>query len=220
MPIHVVQQGECITSIADAHGFFWETIWSDEHNAELRKVRSDPHTLRESDAVFIPELRRKTEVCDTSKRHTFRRRGIPAMLRVQLFDMMRPRRGESFTITLDTGEVRNGTADREGVVCISVPTKARSATLVIGPDSYTVQLELGDMAPIETLEGQQARLRNLGFFDGKADGADSPALQQATVRFQTAYGLAATGEIDDATRDLIYAMHDKPNHDPTRMKKR
>ena len=36
MAVHVVQKRDCITSIADQHGFYWETIWSHAENAGLR----------------------------------------------------------------------------------------------------------------------------------------------------------------------------------------
>jgi hypothetical protein len=86
---------------------------------------------------------------------------------------------------------------------------------VIGPDEYTVQIELGDLPPIETLEGIQCRLANLGFYSGASDGRESPALTKAVALFQTAYGQRATGDVDGATRDHLRAMHDERARDPS-----
>lgn len=214
MPMHVVRKGECITSIADRYGFFWETIWSHAENADLRKARSDPHTLTENDRVFIPDRVPKDVTCATTKRHTFRRKGIPALVRVQIFDRMRLRKNEGFTLTLDTGGSISGTTDGEGVLCVPLPTTARSGQLVIGPDAFTMELRFGELPPIETLEGVQARLKNLGFFSGDVDGAESPKLARALKLFQSAYDLSPSGEADDATRSLLDDMHDRRDRDP------
>jgi N-acetylmuramoyl-L-alanine amidase len=219
MPVHIVQKGECITSIADAYGFFWKTIWSHAENAALRKERSDPHTLMEHDRVFIPDLVQKDVSCATAKRHTFRRKGIPALVRVQVFDRMRLRKDESYRLTLDTGKVLTGRTDDEGVLCAPIPTGARSGKLVIGPDAFAMDLRFGDLAPIESLEGVQSRLKNLGFHAGEADGAESAALTRAIALFQMAYGLDPSGVVDAATRDLLCDMHDKRDKDPCEIEK-
>jgi N-acetylmuramoyl-L-alanine amidase len=218
MPVHIVQKGECITSIADQYGFFWETLWAHAENAGLRAERSDPHTLAENDRVFIPELVPKDVTCETAKRHSFRRKGIPALVRLQVFDRMRARKREAFTITLDTGATLSGKTDEEGVLCMALPTRARSGKLVIGPDAFTVELRFGELPPIETLDGVQARLKNLGMFAGEVDGAESPKLTRAVKLFQTAYGLEPSGAVDDATRSLLDAMHDKRDRDPSEIK--
>jgi hypothetical protein len=36
MPVHIVKQRDCMSSIADQYGFFWETRWNHERNGELR----------------------------------------------------------------------------------------------------------------------------------------------------------------------------------------
>ena len=42
---HDVKPGDCILSIVDAKGFFWETLWEHPENGELREKRLDPNTL-------------------------------------------------------------------------------------------------------------------------------------------------------------------------------
>lgn len=80
MPEHTVEQGECISSIADGYGFFWETVWQHSDNTDLRVKRGDPNVLMPGDVVAIPEKEEKQEDGATEKRHCFRRKGVPAKL--------------------------------------------------------------------------------------------------------------------------------------------
>jgi hypothetical protein len=86
---YVVSQGECISSIAKDAGHFWKTIWYDEANAELRKIRKNPGALLPGDRVHVPEIRLKEQSCVTDKRHLFVRRGEPAFLELRI--LRRPR---------------------------------------------------------------------------------------------------------------------------------
>ena len=81
---HRVQQGDCIASIAEAHGFFWETLWKLPENSGLKQLRKEPTILQEGDVVQIPELREKEEHCGTEARHKFTRKGVPAILRMRI----------------------------------------------------------------------------------------------------------------------------------------
>lgn len=49
----------------------------------------------------------------------------------------------------------------------------------------------------------QQRLQAFNAFDGEIDGAFGPRTEAALVRFQQANGLAATGRVDEQTRDLL-----------------
>lgn len=91
MPIdHEVKQGDCIGSIAHEHGFFWETIWNDPKNAELRSKRKDPNILKEGDVVHIPDKTLKEHPGATEKRHTFVLKGAPAKLRFRIMEEPKP----------------------------------------------------------------------------------------------------------------------------------
>src|SRR4051812_33328111 len=84
MPQHEVSQGECISSIAAQYGFFWETVWKDGENMELRGSRPNPNTLLPGDVVAIPQKKIKEESCATEQLHKFKRKGVPAVLKIKL----------------------------------------------------------------------------------------------------------------------------------------
>jgi len=86
-----VRSGDCISSIAFNHGFFWETLWAHGKNSSLKQKRKDPNILRPGDLVHVPDLTSKEESCATDKRHTFKVKGVPAKLQLRL---MRPKQQE------------------------------------------------------------------------------------------------------------------------------
>jgi len=88
---HTVQDGDCFDSIAMEHGFFPETLWNHGSNDDLREARKDPNVLLPGDIVHIPDLTVGEESGATEKRHRFRRRGVPARLRIVF---MRPKKPE------------------------------------------------------------------------------------------------------------------------------
>ncbi|MGC9973362.1 MAG: LysM domain-containing protein [Bryobacteraceae bacterium] len=53
MPVHVVKQGDCMSSIADQYGFFWETLWNHERNAQLKERRKNPNVLMAGDPAVL-----------------------------------------------------------------------------------------------------------------------------------------------------------------------
>jgi len=81
---HTIAPGECISSIAYQHGFFWETLWNHGDNAELKRDRKDPNVLHPGDLVMIPDLTLKEESCATEQVHEFRLKGVPARLNLKV----------------------------------------------------------------------------------------------------------------------------------------
>lgn len=70
-----VTEGECLHSIAEHSGFYWETLWNHPKNAEVKKKRGDPDSIQPGDVIHIPSLRQKTCACPTEKVHRFRKKG-------------------------------------------------------------------------------------------------------------------------------------------------
>src|SRR5262245_11154047 len=161
---HVVKQGECITSIAKDTGHFWETIWNDAANADLRTARVDPNVLLPNDRVHVPPLRAKWEPGQTEMRHRFRRRGEPAMLRLVLQMDDVPLANKPYVLEIE-GQKFEGVTDPEGKLERAIPNNARRGELLVGErQQWKFTLDLGHIDPVENLAGVQKRLTNLGFY--------------------------------------------------------
>src|SRR4051794_12016743 len=87
---HVVKPGDSVIQLSDEHGFYAMTIWNHADNAALKRRRADMNILLAGDVVVIPDKRGKTVEVATGRRHTFRRRGVPAIYRVQLIEYGKP----------------------------------------------------------------------------------------------------------------------------------
>jgi N-acetylmuramoyl-L-alanine amidase len=205
---HEVGPGECIASIARDTGHFWETIWNEPANTELREVRRQPNVLMTGDRVTIPELREKQEPGETLMRHRFRRRGEPSHLKVRVLDHDEPRANQPFKLTVDETLVIEGMTDPEGKIDVPIPGNARKGVLVVGvePDVETHQMNLGGLDPVESWGGVQARLRNMGFECEITKKQDEQTLE-AVNEFRLKHGMPESDEMDDATRRKIQTEH-------------
>jgi len=96
-----VKQGDCLASIAEKHGFSWETLWNLPENNELRRKHQEPTILLPGETVRIPDLRNKEETGATEQRHKFQKKGTPALLRLQI---MRPAEPEEEQASEPTGD--------------------------------------------------------------------------------------------------------------------
>jgi len=205
---YVVRQGDCIDSIAFERGFFADTIWNHPDNAELKRTRKEPNLLLEGDRVTIPEKEIHQESAASEEKHKFKRKGVPAMLSLQLFKGGEPRADVDYLLIID-GESTEGTLDDEGKIETPIPPNAKEAKLILAPgtiDEETIPLKLGGIDPICQLTGVQDRLLNLGYEPGKRGELDDET-RTAIANFQRAEELEPTGELDDTTKDALVKRH-------------
>jgi hypothetical protein len=207
MPIYLVKQGDCMNTIANQYGFFWETIWNHARNQELRQTRVDPNVLMAGDQVFVPDKNVKAESGATTLTHTFRLKGVPVKLQFQLTDFDgSPRAGQSYTLTID-GDQRTGVTDAEGMISQVIPPQAKKATLKIPETSEEYDFDLGYMNPVDYASGFQSRLKNLGYYKGELTGSIDDQTRDAIRKFQRSQGLPETGDTDSDTLDALRAAH-------------
>jgi hypothetical protein len=90
MPFVTAAPGDCVSSIAIAHGFDWAAVWDHPQNGDLRRLRRNANILQPGDQVFVPEREPKREPGATQKRHIFSMKGVPARLRLRITNELAP----------------------------------------------------------------------------------------------------------------------------------
>lgn len=215
MPNYTVQQGDTIVKIAKAHGFRrWETIWEDSANAALRKKRANPRVLEPGDVLVIPEIEQKVESCATENHHVFEVPVLNEMLRIQVHEARdSPMARKEYVLVVD-GKEYEGTTGDDGLIEQAIPAESSTGELRIDGSVWT--LDIGHLNPVERdvsdgrVSGAQARLRNLGFYDGDINGELDDATREAVRNFQASAGLEEsrqTGDLDDQTCMLLEDRH-------------
>ncbi len=198
MPIHRATSSDCITKIADANGFFWETVWNHPENESLKSQRKDPNVLQEGDEVFVPELTTKEESGATEKKHRFRKKGVPALVRLRVMINDKPIANADCVLTVD-GVSTDLKTDADGYLEMPLPPGAQSGELKVkqGKTTTIFPLQFGGLDPIDTDAGVAQRLKSLGY---PIDSQES--FDEAVKKFRKDKGLSAGG-VDGALRDKL-----------------
>lgn len=207
---YIVDQGECMASIAYENGFLMDTLWNHPGNSSLKAGRKDPNVLLPGDRVHIPEKRIREESCATDNNHQFLLRGEPEVLRIVLLDSDgNPRKSIPYSIKIKGGQTKTGKTDRNGLIEVPIMPNDREGELTIEGKGMVehYELELGAIDPPSTVTGIQARLNNLGYFCGEVDVLMGPLMAGALKKFQKSQNLSATGTLDDNTRDVLVKQH-------------
>ena len=211
MPRHTVKQGECLMGIALRHGFQdWKRIYEHPENAALRRKRPHPHILHPGDDLFIPEREVKELGASTGKAHVFKMKQPVRELCLTLKDAAgRPLVNEPYTLEFGS-ELIEGATDGEGLLQEVLPLREDSARLTVNERTY--ELRLATLNPVDDTQDQgvsgvQARLRNLGFEPGPADGVLNERTRQALCAFEASHGLPVTGEPTGRTLEKLKQLH-------------
>lgn len=205
---YVVQQGDCLESIAFTVGLAWQAIWDDPQNAALKRARGSPNILLPGDRLHIREIALKTVDRPTDHNHLFVRKNLTSKLRLCIKQVGQPRCNEQYFLEID-GKLFRGKTDGNGCIAVDIPPNATGGTLTVGAGRWNrlvVPLEFGAMDPITEVVGVQKRLQNLGFAcepTGEIDEATSAAV----AALQKAQNLELTGDLDRATIEKIKTLH-------------
>lgn len=198
MATHKIKQGDCISSIADKNGLFWNTIWNHPDNARLKQERKDPNALLPGDEVFIPEKEIKSFSGGTETKHCFRQLGVPAKMKLRFLINDEPRANTKYRLYVDNVLLKEGSTDGDGYIDESIMPNAKEGKIVIIDDENNQEhypFKFGSLDPLDTEEGIKKRLFNLGY--------DISDLPNAIGEFQQKYKLEVTQTIDDATKSKL-----------------
>lgn len=204
---HVLRIGESLESLAYERGLYWPSVWDLEENKALRELREDPHVLAPGDSLFLPDRAAKTVTAAAGRRHVFRRRAIPARLRLIALADGQVQSEIPFAVDID-GKVVEGTAGPDGLIEQWILPNAQRVRVRIGLgfDQRVFEVDVRELQPVATIAGVQARLHNFGY-PTAVDGALTYRTQDALRRFQAAHALPVTGEADDATREKLRELY-------------
>jgi hypothetical protein len=202
---YIVEQGDYLSKIASEHGFSdWRTIWHDPENAALKKKRGNPSVLFPGDVLVIPEREAKQEAAATDHRHTFVAERAPLALRLVLQDLdFKPLAKEKCTLEVDGREFELTTGS-DGLVEQPISSTARTARLKVlktrSVAATEVAIQLGHLDPLDTVTGQKARLKNLGYFGGALTDDDELLFRGAVEEFQCDHALTVDGKCGPKTQ--------------------
>jgi N-acetylmuramoyl-L-alanine amidase len=190
--VHVVQQGDCLASIAAEYGFAdGKVLYAAAENAAFRKLRPDPNLIFPGDEVVIPDPRPKVLTLATGKAHPFVMTVPRRTVRVRL-DLPDDRSlsGQPFELMVGEHTIKGRVADKN-MIEAEVPAATTMATLSLPDLGLTLRLAVGHLDPVRHgLQGDsipsgiQARLHNLGFFAGEPSGVMDAETTSAMCRFQ------------------------------------
>jgi hypothetical protein len=198
---HTLVEGECLSSIAFERGFFRKTLEEHPENAALLQKRGDLNILVPGDVMFIPDRVPKSVPAATGTTHRFRRRGVPEVICIRLRNRDgEPRAALPYTFLAGTRLVE-GKTDAEGRIRQFIPPNAESCEVRVaeGTAIEIYRLDLGKLAPIDTIRGVQQRLRNLGHLAAPVSEVLDDDTRSALSDFQSEHDLPRNGEIDGAT---------------------
>jgi hypothetical protein len=212
---HEVAPGECMWSLAQAHGYDQATLWS--ANPELKEEGRLANVLAPGDVVVLPakEPPAGTDV-RIGTRVTLEVKAELPRARLSFQDPEgKPRAGLGFVarvVTADGSEqVWEGSTDGKGGFDESVPADARMLDVVLklDPEPEGYHFRFGHLDPLKTLAGVQGRLLNLGYDCGDERGELGPLTRRSLRDFQHEHGLTETAEADEATLAKLETLYQR-----------
>jgi hypothetical protein len=212
--VHVVKQGDCLYRIAKQYGFAdWHTIYDHADNEAFRHKRPNPNVIFPGDEIAIPDKDTKQITLPTTTKHKLKVKRPKVMLRIKLEnELCEPLAGKQFELAFGE-ELHEGSTDGDGILEVKVKASDEVGELTVWgsgdreAERWFWHIRVGHLDPVEELVGVRQRLNNLGFYCEPKGEEPDDTLRFAVKGFQRIEGLDATGEVDDATRGKLVALH-------------
>jgi Putative peptidoglycan binding domain/LysM domain len=219
--LYRVKQGDHISSIAAEYGIPRDRIWNDPENADLKARRVNSNVLYPGDQVFLPDLSVAEYPRPTDLLHKFTVNEEPLELRMVLRDQYeKPIANAQCELRASGSATTSVTTDGEGKFTKKIDPAVKSILLTIHGDQTPyadseLPIKIGYLDPVEELTGQQARLKNLGYFAGEVGGSDggsnrvsgNDAFESAVEEFQCDHALAVDGDCGPNTQAKLKQVH-------------
>ena len=195
----VVAPGNCLHQLAATLGLSAEALAALPENQALAKARSDLGCLLKGDQVYVPKIREKWTKGATGARHTFTLKVPRVTCEVRVLRHGLPLKDKKATLLVERQTIESKT-DAGGWFRCEIPATADYGTLTVDGLEDTLCLEFGYLAPHDHIRGVQARLANLGLYNGKIDGCVGPKTKAALSALSLGF------DIDDAATDKQHAI--------------
>jgi hypothetical protein len=212
--MHTVKQGEYMAFIAAEYGFTnWQTIWNLAQNAALKSQRQNPNVLFPGDQLYIPYRQQQTFNKPTDNTHSFKLKTSTLKLRLTLRDKYEKPIANAKCVLAVDGTTINVTTDAQGGINQDIPSTAQKGVLVILDAKQTpynniqIPILIGNLDPLTEVSGQQARLKNLGYFRGDVGSPADDAFEAAVEEFQCDHDLTVDGICGPATQAKLKEVH-------------
>lgn len=151
------------------------------------------------------EWRRRAE-----QEHLFDVEDQQRLLRLWVLLKGEPVKNASFRLFVEGQLVGAGETDGEGILVQPVPVEARNGLLVL-PNvglSRAISLLPAEVFPrVDTVQGQQSRLQQLGFYVGPLDGRKDVVFEEAVSEFRRTYALGSGTELDPPAQEKLAATY-------------
>src|SRR5215217_4424067 len=207
---HKVKQGEWLSKIARQYGFAkWQDLWDHPDNAPLRAKRANPFCLQPGDEVVIPEL--PGLKVSTGSSYSLQGGDPPDRIRLGMRRANAPLGLKRYELKLGDKFLK-GTLTFQGLLDQPLPPDATEATLKVWTSEepeLACELKLSHLDPLDALSGVQARLANLGWYNGPINNELTDATRTALASFQLAQLLPPTGELSKETLETLEDRHEQ-----------
>lgn len=206
MPTHIVEQGDCLYTIAAQSGMPWDKIWNAPENAGLQQQRLHPNVLLPGDKVVVPEPEKSQAPTETQKKHIFKLGRPKLCIRLKLLSQGDALKKVKYQLQIDSKQ-RLGETNDDGVLTELIEPTAVEGILTVSDDPNRHMLHFGFLDPLDTTSGLQARMNNLGFDSGSVDGDWGANTRSGMQAFQSKNGLTETSKVNDETLKLAHKQH-------------
>jgi hypothetical protein len=214
MKPYVVRQGDYLTKLAHTMGFDPDLVWNHSKNSELRERRADKDLLHPGDILWLPpspDKKRLQVRSGAANRYIARIPKKPVEVRIQVGG--EPLADEPAVILGIGPDPLETKTDEAGWIRTEVQVHVREIEVILPRKRRTLRVRVGEMDPVNTVNGLRKRLQHLGFYQPtrvgveNQDASDPSALIGALKAFQMARNIAPSGKLDDETKSALLAKH-------------
>jgi hypothetical protein len=208
--LYVIRAGDTLRRLAFAWGVDADELWNHPSNRALRESHPDPELLRPGDRIHVSDsLLQRRSSYGARTLNEYRVRTTLQRVHVVLRDEMHaPLANEPWLAVGDHGSF-HGTTASDGVVTFEADVRERAIVLRLTRRHTEHVVRIGGLDPVDTDEGVQQRLRNLGMhgwwhYD---EAPDAAAHAGALSGFQRSQRVQASGEADATTRETLVRIN-------------